>query len=48
MESEFTIRGDTLRQLRSLGDLNSTEEQIIMNLISHVKCCDRFWENRFD
>ena len=29
MESEFTIRGDTLRQLRSLGDLNSTEEEVL-------------------
>jgi hypothetical protein len=48
MSDRITIKGETLQQLRSLGDLNSTEEQIIMNLISHVKCCDRFWENRFD
>jgi hypothetical protein len=48
MESEFTIRGDTLRQLRSLGDLNSTEEEVLLKLIHHLKSCDRFWENRFD
>ncbi len=46
--NEFVIRGDTLRELRSLGDLNSNEEEILLKLINHIKDCDRFWENRFD
>lgn len=39
---------EAVRQLRSLGDLNSTEEEVLLNIISHVKCCDKFWENKFD
>jgi hypothetical protein len=46
MVNEFTIRGETLRQLRSLGNLNSTEEETLLNLISHVKCCDKWWLER--
>ncbi len=48
MKSEFIVRGETLRQLRSLGDLNSSEEEVLLKLIHHTKDCDRFWENRFD
>ncbi len=45
---EMMIKGKTLKKLRSLGDLNSTEEKVLLNLIHHAKYCDRFWEDRFD
>lgn len=45
---EIRIRGEVLREIRNLGDLNSTEEQVIKDLILHAKSCDHFWENRFD
>ena len=48
MLDKITIEGDILQQLRSLGDLNSTDEKVLLNLISHAKCCDKFWEDRFD
>ena len=48
MKEAITIKGKPLQQLRSLGDLNSTEEEILLNLISHAKCCDKWWENKFD
>ena len=47
-ELEITIKGKTLQKLRSLGDLNTTEEEVLLNLIHHAKCCDRFWEDMFD
>lgn len=48
MKEEITIKGITLQQLRSLGNLNSTEEEVLLNLILHVKSCDQWWENKFD
>ncbi len=47
-KQEFTIKGETLRELRNIGDLNMTEESVLLDLISHAKCCDRWWEDRFD
>ena len=46
MPEGFMIKGNILQQLRSLGDLNSTEEEVLLNLISHVKCCDKWWLER--
>jgi len=44
---EFRITGKTLQELRSLGDLNSSEEEVLLNLINHVSCCDKWWEDKF-
>ena len=46
MKGEITIKGTTLQQLRSLGDLNSTEEEVLLNLIHHAKSCDKWWLER--
>lgn len=48
MEKEFVITGNLLQQLHSLGDLNSSEEEVLLKLIHHTKDCDRFWEDRYD
>jgi hypothetical protein len=48
MINELEISEETIRKLRNLGNLNSTDESVILDLISHAKSCDRFWENRFD
>lgn len=40
--------GYVLQELHSLGDLNSTEEEILLKLIQHAKHYDRFWKNKFD
>lgn len=45
---EISIDKETLRKIRSLGDLNSSEEGVILDLIEHVRSCDGWWENRFD
>ena len=36
----FTITDETLRELRSLGESNVTEEDLLSDLIKHAKCCD--------
>lgn len=41
--NEYVISGRILREIRSLGDLNSTEEEVLLKLISHVNCCDKWW-----
>ena len=46
--NKITISEETLREIRSLGDLNSSEEGVILDLIKHVRSCDGWWENRFD
>ena len=47
-KENLSIQTKTLKQLRSLGDLNSSEELVLLELIKHAMYCDRFWEDRFD
>jgi len=46
--NSVAVSEETLRKIRSLGDLNSSEESVILDLIKHVRSCDGWWENRFD
>ncbi len=46
--NEITIREETLRKIRSMKDLNSSEECVILDLIEHAKSCDGWWEDRFE
>lgn len=40
---EITISEEILRKIRSMGDLNSSEECVILDLIEHAKSYDGWW-----
>ncbi len=41
--NEVTISEEALRKIRSMGDLNSSEECVILDLIEHAKSYDGWW-----
>lgn len=41
-----TIKKSVLCRLESLGNMNSSYDDVISDLLEHCDRCDRFWENR--
>ena len=45
--SSIKIQESTKERLNKLGDLSSTYDSVINNLIDHTDECDKFWENKY-
>ena len=45
--SSIKVQESTKKRLIKLGDLSSTYDSVINDLIDHVDSCDIFWEDRY-
>ena len=45
--SSIKIQESTKERLNKLGNLSSTYDSVINNLIDHADGCEKFWEDRY-
>jgi len=46
MEKAIIIKKSTKIRLAKFGNKLSNWDSILIDLMNHVDCCDRFWEDR--
>ena len=40
------LSSDTINELKKLGSIGMTINDVVRDLLLHVDTCDNFWENR--
>ena len=46
MKTSIPIQKETKERLSRLGNLKSTYDSVINELVEHVEQCDKYWEDK--
>jgi len=46
-KTKINLKKETLEKLTSIGKMNQTHDDLIIELLDHADGCDHFWCDRF-